>query len=185
VADAILAGLGSDTRFDLSAYTAKTFAPFYGVYYGQAALNVKPDTLTYLVSDTTENAVVTSIERPGETLPVYDESQLGGMDSYNLFLLGPQAVVRAENPANAGGKELVIFRDSYAGSLSPLLLDGYSAVTLVDLRYIRADLVGDYVDFGAKPDVLFLYSATLFNTSDSIQSPPAEEFVSPFFARSE
>ncbi|MDR1669071.1 MAG: hypothetical protein LBR76_03860 [Oscillospiraceae bacterium] len=185
VVNAVAEGFGSALRFDGNAYTEKTYAPFYGVYYGQSALDVEPDTLTYLVSGTTENAVVTSIEKPGEVLPVYDESQLGGMDSYNIFLLGPQAVVRVENPGSPGGKELIIFRDSYAGSLAPLLLDGYAAVTLIDLRYIRADLVGDYADFSGDPDVLFLYSATLFNTSDSVQSPPQEEFVSPFLARSE
>jgi hypothetical protein len=188
VVAALSEGLGADIPFALSDYTAESYSPFYGVYYGQAALNVKPDEIVYLVSDVTENAVVTSLEKPGGQFEVYDEAALGGMDSYNLFMLGPAAVVTAVNPANTTGRGLVIFRDSYASSLSPLLLAGYSSVTLIDLRYIRpdllgnADIVGGYVDFTGK-DVLFMYSATVFNTSDSVKSALNEQFTSPFVAR--
>jgi hypothetical protein len=149
-------------------YTSESFSPFYGVYYGQAALNVQPDEIVYLTNPAIENAVVTNIERPGETLGVYDRTELGGMDSYNLFMEGPSAVVTAVNPLNANGRELIIFRDSYASSLSPLLLEGYERITLVDLRYIQPDLIGDYVSFNDQ-DVLFMYSATLFNNSGSIK----------------
>ena len=181
VVSALSEGLGADMELDLGAYEANSYFPFYGVYFGQSALAVTPDELIYLVSETTEKAVVTSIEAPGE-LAVYNTDELGGMDSYNLFMLGPAAIVTARNPEGGSGRELVIFRDSYASSLTPLLLDGYDAVTLVDLRYIRPDLVGDFVEFAGQ-DVLFLYSSTLFNNSDSMKSPPAEDFTSPFTTR--
>jgi hypothetical protein len=159
-------GYGADIEED--GYTQESFSPFYGVYYGQAALNVQPDEIIYLTNPAIENAVVTNVERPGETLGVYDRTELGGMDSYNLFMEGPSAVVTAENPLNTSGRELIIFRDSYASSLSPLLLDGYERITLIDLRYIHPDLIGDYVSFDSQ-DVLFMYSATLFNNSGSIK----------------
>jgi hypothetical protein len=183
VVDAIYESFGSAASFDSGIYTTEVFSPFYGVYYGQSALNVKPDDLLYLESSFTKNAAVSSIEQPGVELCVYAEDQLGGVDSYSLFMQGPQAIIRAENPQEPSGRELVIFRDSYASSLAPLLLPGYSAVTLVDLRYIRPDLLGAFIEF-TDQDVLFLYSATLFNNSDSIKSPPQEEFISPFVARS-
>ena len=182
VVDTISQAFGSGLRFEAGGYTQMSYSPFHGVYFGQSALSVKPDEMIYLVSDVTENAVVTSIERPGTTLAVYDTGQLGGMDSYNLFMHGPQAVIRAENPLNPGAKELIIFRDSFASSLAPLLLPGYSAVKLVDLRYIRPELVGDYIDF-TDQDVLFLYSSGIVNNSDSMRSPPQDAFVSPFHAR--
>ena len=188
VVAAISDGIGVGIPFDAANYTPKTHAPFYGVFYGQAALHVRPDELVYLVSETTENAVVRSLEKPGETLKVYDETALGGMDAYNLFMTGPAAVVTVDNPSGPVGRGLVIFRDSYASSLAPLLLEGYSTITLIDLRYIRPDLlknselVGEYVDFAGK-DVLFMLSSTIFNSSDSVQSAPVEDFVSPFVAR--
>jgi hypothetical protein len=155
-------------EIETGGYTQESFSPFYGVYYGQAALNVQPDEIVYLTNPAIESAVVTSVERPGETLGVYDTTELGGMDSYNLFMEGPSAIVTAVNPLNTNGREMIIFRDSYASSLSPLLLNGYERITLIDLRYIVPDLIGDYVSFD-KQDVLFMYSATLFNNSGSIK----------------
>lgn len=146
----------------LDGYTQNRLEGFYGVYYGQSALTVKPDALTYLTNEVTENAVVRSTELEGE-LAVYAPEKLGGMDGYDVYLHGAQSVLTIENPLNDRGKELIIFRDSFASSLAPLLLEGYSRVTLVDLRYISSALLGEYVDFG-EADVLFLYGAALVNS---------------------
>ena len=168
VADALAKGMGF--TLDPEPYTAERFDPFYGVYYGRSALNTEPDELVWLVSETTENAVVTSIEKPGETIPVYDLTQLGSMDSYSMFMGGPAAIVTAQNPQNGSGRGLILFRDSYAASLSPLLLDSYSTITLIDLRYISPEMVGGFVEFSGQ-DVLFIYAAAIFNTSDSVRAP--------------
>ncbi|MCL2549314.1 MAG: DHHW family protein [Symbiobacteriaceae bacterium] len=185
----LAAGLGTEIPFMPESYDAHSFYPFYGVYYGQSALNVTPDEIVYFSNDVIDDAQVLNLEKPGQSYHIYDETALGGMDSYNLFMMGPAAVVTVSNPAVTTGKGLVIFRDSYASSLAPLLLAGYDSITLIDLRYIRPDLlgipelVGEYVDFQDK-DVLFMFSSTLFNNSDSVQSAPSREFVSPFVARS-
>ena len=34
------------------------------------------------------------------------------------------------------GKKLLLFRDSFGGSIAPLLAEYYEEVTLVDLRYV-------------------------------------------------
>ena len=43
-------------------------------------------------------------------------------------------VIYNENSFN--DKELIIFRDSFASSLTPLLIKYYSKITLIDNRYI-------------------------------------------------
>ena len=184
VVAALSKGMGVDIPFDISQYTQQSYSPFYGVFHGQLALNTRPDDLIYLVNDTTQNAVVVSLEKPGQDFAVYDETALGGMDSYYLFVLGPAAVVTITNPSGTTGRELIIFRDSFASSLAPLMLEGYDSITLIDLRYIRPDLlgnpdlVGDYVDFTDK-DVLFLFSSTIFNNSNSVKNA---QDVEPFSA---
>ena len=69
-----------------------------------------------------------------------------------------------ESPLAATDKELVVFRDSYASSLVPLLLSQYRKVTLVDIRYMVSGLVPQYVEF-TNQDVLFLYSTYVVNQS--------------------
>ena len=59
-------------------------------------------------------------------------------------------------------------RDSFASSLAPLLVSGYRKITLVDLRYISGDMIGNFIDFKDQ-DVLFLYSTLILNNSLSLK----------------
>jgi hypothetical protein len=90
------------------------------------------------------------------------------MDAYDVFLSGATALTTIENPHNVTGKELIIFRDSFGGSIAPLLLEEYSKITLVDTRYINSVLLPDYVDFHGQ-DVLFLYSTLVVNSSNILK----------------
>lgn len=152
-------------------YTLKTYYPFYGVYYGQAALNIQPDVLRYKVNSIIENAIVNNYEYSGDEGKepgVYDVEKLSGMDSYDVFLSGSTPLTTIENPNNKTGKELIIFRDSFASSLTPLLIEEYSKITLIDLRYVSYMAIGDYVDFDTQ-DVLFIYSTLVINNSNILK----------------
>lgn len=137
--------------------------PFYGVYYGQAALPLEPDTIWLLESDTLSGCTVTNYET-GEHSSVYDRTKLDSRDLYDVFLSGPAAVLTVENPAAGNHRELIVFRDSFGSSLVPLLAPGYSKVTLLDIRYLPTDLLPQMVEFGDQ-DVLFLYSTLVLNQS--------------------
>ena len=143
-------------------YTQKTLEkPFYGVYTGQAALPLKPDTLTVLESDLLRDCRVYNYttDSYGE---VYDMTRMESYDLYEVYLSGAQSLLRIENPNASTDRELVVFRDSYGSSLIPLLVKDYAAVTLVDIRYIIPQMIGRYVDFADK-DVLFMYSSLVLN----------------------
>ena len=141
--------------------------PFYGVYFGQAALPLEPETLTILQSEMLEESTVTDLIT-GEVSEVYNMEKLTSPDLYDVFLSGARPLLEIRNPQGEAGKELVIFRDSYGSSLAPLLLESYSKVTLVDIRYLHPDQLGDYVTFHNQ-DVLFLYSALILNNGRSLK----------------
>ena len=141
---------------------------FYGVYYGQAALPLKPDTITYLWNENLAACTVYNVET-GKTTGIYDMDKLGSSDPYEMFLSGASAILHLENPNASTDKELIVFRDSYGSSLIPLLAEVYEKITLVDTRYISSAFVGQYVDFSAADDVLFLYSTTLLNSSSTLK----------------
>ncbi len=148
---------------ELSDYEQHELSPFYGVYAGQAAVPVKPESIVYLTSDATENALVQSVEHQ-EPMDVYTLSDFEGMDPYDIYLSGAEAVITIENPSAKTDKELIIFRDSFGSSISPLFIDSYAKITLIDLRYISSALIDDYVSF-ENADVLFLYSTMLLNSA--------------------
>lgn len=140
---------------------------FYGVYYGQAALPLAPDTLCFLTNDVIDSCMVYDWQNNRE-MPVYDLARADGRDPYELFLSGALSLVTIVNPKAEGDRRLVIFRDSFASSLAPLLIRGYAQITLVDIRYIHPDSLGTFVDFEGS-DVLFLYSTLVLNHSETIR----------------
>lgn len=168
VADYISKALGGD-GVKLSDYESHTLFPFKGSYYGPAAMNtIKPDTLTYLTNAITDGATVFDYET-GKTESVYVTDKFSGTDSYDVFLSGARALLRIENPQNTSGKELFVVRDSYGSSLIPLLLEDYSAVTVIDLRYIKmAALTSGIIKVPAGADVLFMYNTLILNSSGAI-----------------
>ena len=139
--------------------------PFYGVYYGQMALPVKPDTLQYLSNDTLKNCIVTSYSTgmPKEKT-IYDMEKAYGKDAYEMFLSGTEALITIENPMASTDKELILFRDSFGSSIAPLFVEAYKKITLVDIRYVQSSMIGNFVKFDNQ-DVLFLYSTMLLNNS--------------------
>lgn len=165
VAAAICEALGADAP---GTFTEKALSPFYGAYYGQAALPMAPDTLTYLESADTKAAEVTGPELNGAQ-PVYRPELLDGTDGYDVFLSGAQAVLTVTSPNVHNGRHLVLFRDSFGSSLAPLLLGSFERITLVDLRYISAARLTDYADLSDATDVLYLCSTAVWNNGGTLR----------------
>jgi hypothetical protein len=140
---------------------------FYGVYYGQAALPMKAESLFILENALLKACRVYNYETETYT-GIYDWEGLKGTDPYDVYLSGPQAILTIENPNATTDRELVIFRDSFASSLAPLLVQDYTKVTLVDIRYVNSQLLGEYLTFD-KQDVLFAYSTLILNNGRSLK----------------
>lgn len=137
--------------------------PFYGVYYGQAALPMEPESVFLMESDTLQACSVYNYENK-KTTSVYDLDKLSSRDLYDIFLSGAVSVLTIENPDAGSDRELIVFRDSFGSSLVPLLASGYSRITLLDIRYVPTDYLSQFVEFRGQ-DVLFLYSPLVLNQS--------------------
>lgn len=152
----------------LESYTPETVEkPFYGVYFGQAALPMEPEEMVVLKSRTLSGCQVFDF-MTGEYSQVYNMDKRSGPDLYDVFLSGGQPLLAIENPNGNPEKELVIFRDSFGSALAPLLVSDYGKVTLVDIRYLSPDRLGYYLTFEDQ-DVLFLYSTLILNNGRSLK----------------
>ena len=141
--------------------------PFYGVYYGQASLPIPPDTMYALISKYTDAAVVTDFET-NKQIPVYNAADLDNKDLYDYFLGGAKAILTIESPEAKTDRELILFRDSFGSSITPLMLESYSKITLIDTRYVHSSMLGNIVKFDNQ-DVLFLYSTSVLNNSFALK----------------
>ncbi len=140
---------------------------FYGVYYGQAALPMEPETMYTMENPVIAGCTVENYETGGTTA-VYDPEKLTSRDLYDVYLSGAAALLTIQNPEAATERELIVFRDSFGSSLIPLLLKDYRTVTVIDIRYVSSAYLGNLVDFHGQ-DVLFLYSTLVVNNSTSLK----------------
>lgn len=148
-------------------YTQKTLDyPFYGVYYGQSALPLPAETIYYLTNSVLDGCEVTNHEQ-GTVGGIYDMEKATGKDPYEIFLSGSVSLLTIENQNCEKDRELIIFRDSFASSIAPLLVEEYAKITLVDIRYLRADFLDKFIEFNNQ-DVLFLFSTLVLNNSETL-----------------
>ncbi len=147
----------------LSAYTVNEYTPFEGVWLGQSASCTDPDTIRYLTEGPLSDCFAVDLEKQVK-IPPYDPEGCDTRDPYTLFAGGNRGAIQLINPSATENRELVIFRDSFAGPLALLLAPYYSRITLIDLRVIHPQILGRFVQPEGK-QVLFLFSKALLDNS--------------------
>ena len=144
-----------------SSWMAESFRPL------ASSSPVAADDFCYLTNDTLASCRVYDYEAEAwKTL--YDLDAAAGDDPYAFFLSGSRALLTVENPNASTDKEIILFRDSYGSAIASLLAEGYAKITLIDIRYLAPELLPRFVDFTGK-DVLFLYSTTVLNSSNTLR----------------
>ncbi len=157
--------MGVSLQAEYEAVTLDT--PFFGVYYGQLALPIGPDGITYLEHENFSDCTIINHENDKE-ISMYDLDKAVGRDPYEMFLSGSLSVITIDNPNAATDKELVIFRDSFGSSLVPLLVEGYAKITILDARYLNEAVIDKFVEFD-KQDVLFIHCTSVINNQTAFQ----------------
>jgi len=161
--------MGSFTGDFAVDYETETAGLWSGVYAGQLALPVEPDTMSYVQFPDLRVSYLNDRTLGFDEGPVYDLDRFSGVDPYDIFLRGPQPLVIIENDM-APERELYLFRDSFGSSLAPLLAQAYSKITVIDLRYINLAVIDMFIEYTPGSDVLFIFSSQIFNNPSIIQT---------------
>lgn len=139
---------------------------FYGTTWSSSGFSwVKPDSMEVFVNEP-EGLKITSYPTGSpEEGQLYDESYLEKKDKYSMFMGGncPLHEIVTGNE----GPSLLIIRDSYTDSLIPFLLDDFSEIHVVDLRYYRMS-VSEYIAEHDFDNVLVAYSVSTFATDTNL-----------------
>lgn len=166
VVNKISTAMGFKDRLNTN-YEKLDIVNFEGQYAGQLPVKTDKDTITILNNSIIENSVVYNYETNKET-KVYDMTKLNSNDKYDIYLSGAVPLITITNPNSNTDKELIIFRDSFGSSLAPFFIEAYNKITLIDLRYIRTELLRNYIEFNNQ-DVLFIYSTLIINNSSILK----------------
>lgn len=140
---------------------------FKGVYASQVPIKTENDEIYVLKNDVIEHCTVYNYENNKQT-EIYDMEKKNSLDKYEIYLSGATPLLTIENTKSTNKKELIVFRDSYASSLIPLLVQAYSKITVVDTRYMSPKIINNYIEFYDQ-DILFIYSTLIINNSTSLK----------------
>ncbi len=169
VARLILDAMGR--AFPPTVFSETELGEFTGTVGSQSHLCDETDILTIMTSEYTKKAEVSYLVS-GESGDVYDtDAFYESYDKYDVFLRGEttggsnNSFISIKTGNDKG--RLIIFRDSFARSLAPLLLGSYSEIILIDLRAGSGSLerYADLLSGSEDTDVLFLVSAYVVNTT--------------------
>ena len=155
--------------FNLNNIEIMNKGKFNGVYLGQIGLNIKQkDELKYIINPTIQNCTTYNFETKKQN-KIYDEEKWKkSNDKYDYFVSGATPLIEIINSNSSKEKELIIFRDSFGSSLAPLLIEEYSKITLVDIRYMSSNYLNKYIKFDNQ-DILFLYSTLVLNEASILK----------------
>ena len=163
-----LAGcLGYDAH-GLDEYDTEVLSDnFYGTSWSKAALTfARPDTV---MKYSLRGGAQKRVEIPGADVNfdgLYAMDRLSGKDKYSVYLDGnhPLTVIHADNGT---GRNLAVFKDSYAHSAAQFLSDHFDTIHLIDMRYYNDDVIR-YIGENGITDILVLYSADEFMADDNL-----------------
>ena len=140
---------------------------FYGALYSSSGFSwVNPDSIeTFVRPDESIEIINYPSGSPVEGT-LYDESFLDKKDKYSMFMGGntPQLQIKT---GNEHGGRLLVLRDSYMDSLTPFLLNHFSEIHILDLRYYKLSVL-NYIEENSIDTVLVCYCVNNFVTDSTV-----------------
>lgn len=147
-------------------YTVKT--DFSGTLESKSGYMVEDDTINVYIPSQIEKVIVTDSDTGKVSPSLYDSTKLSSSEPYAVFLGGNSGMKEIETMSDSG-RNILIFKDSYANCFIPFLTPYFSNIYVVDPRYYYGDVEKIMTDKNIT-DVLFLYNAnTLFEDSSLYQ----------------
>ena len=153
-------------------FTVEQISGFYGTSYSKSGLWLtEPDTLELWTGSDIQ--AVTTVYDANRADPVTREGMffreyLEDADKYPVFLSGNHARVHIETNADSG-KRLLVIKDSYAHALAPFLVEEYSTIDLIDLRYFKQQTISSWLEENPADEILLVYGLSSLAEDKNLQ----------------
>lgn len=156
---------GIESNFDnYKTYAVKN--DFSGTLESKSGYMVDDDVINVYIPNDEENVIVT--DGDNVTASLYDSKKLGSSEPYGVFL-GGNSGFKEINTMSDSGRNIIIFKDSYANCFIPFMTQYFTNIYVVDPRYYYGDIENIMTEKNIT-DILFLYNAnTLFEDSSIYQ----------------
>lgn len=95
-----------------------------------------------------------------------DKDKLSVFDKYRMFMYGNFGKCDLETYSE-NGRQLIVFKDSYANCLIPFLTYDYEHITVIDLRFF-GESVQELIQNNQKADVMFIHNFDFLNEDNHL-----------------
>lgn len=141
---------------ELSAFRLSSFDGFYGTTYSRSGYPfAKPDTLH--CAEPAVPVTLTILDDNSQHSSLIFPEHAETYDGYAVYLGGNHGMLEILNPAAESGT-LLVFKDSFANSLLPLLSAHYQRIVAMDARYYSGNFSDAVTAAGSVDSVLYVYS---------------------------
>ena len=147
----------------LPDYQSESIPDFYGTLYSKApSAATEPDPL-WLYTNPDGRYSVTWLPEGRTADSIIDRSFFEKKDKYAGFLGGN--FTRVDITSDNQGEKVLIVKDSYANAAMQFLIDQYSEITMIDLRYYRMQMqtVAELCEEKKVDRVILLYNMDFLN----------------------
>lgn len=153
------------------SFDIKSYDGFYGTTYSTSGFLLTPADKIEVwnnPANTEENIKVKITEgtQTKEYSSMFFYDHLEEDDKYPVFIDGNHALTEITN-SDANGGTLVMIKDSFSHCLAPFLVDNYSKVILVDMRYYKLS-VSDLIEQESPEQVVVIYGIDNIATDTDI-----------------
>lgn len=139
---------------------------FYGTLSSKSGLSGSKDTVDVYSSKKDVEYYVRYADENEVSSSMFNSEKLEEKDKYTVFFGGNHPLVEIHTTADTG-KNLLIFKDSYANSIVQFLYPYYDNIIMADPRYYYED-ISQVIKNNNITDVLFCYSGNILFTDPSL-----------------
>lgn len=150
-------------RFNLE----KVSNDFWGTTWSNSGFAKTKSDSVYKYTADTNYACTVSFPMENKSMDsLYSEEMLKTKDKYSYYLDGNHGITEIKSTCPSG-RRIAIIKDSYAHSLVPFLINHFSRIYMIDLRYYSGDIF-EYLYNSNVKDVLVLYNQNTFMTDNNL-----------------
>lgn len=159
-------------ELDVDSVNYQTYAlsdSFFGTLSSSSGIYDNPDVIEAIIPENSAGTyIVLNSSQKTKSVSMFDLSKLENGNQYEVFLGGNFSKLTITTTSNTENK-LLLFKDSYANCMLPMLTPFFSEIVVVDARYFTDDIRA-VVNDGEFTHMMFLYNVNTFLEDTSLKS---------------
>ena len=159
-------------ELDVDSVNYQTYAlsdSFFGTLSSSSGIYDNPDVIEAIIPENSAGTyIVMNSSQKTKSVSMFDLSKLENGNQYEVFLGGNFSKLTITTTSNTENK-LLLFKDSYANCMLPMLTPFFKEIVVVDARYFTDDIRA-VVNDGEFTHMMFLYNVNTFLEDTSLKS---------------